>query len=301
VPQQDRRDRLIVDYTFSGVNPSTIPSAPDSLQFGHALLRILQYLHRADTRQGPIYIAKVDIADAFMPVHLHVPHIPILAALLPSYPGETPLVAFPMILPMGWVESTQYMCAVTETIADTTNQCLRKGFSPSLTHRLETLANSQPMPILTMHKEAADLTSLPAPNVHSRGPFQAPLNVVEVYMNDFILISHLPKAERAATRRVLFECIDAVIRPLLPGDNPQRKEPNSVKKLAQGDAHWSQQKRVLGWLIDTKACTIELLPHRRARFLGHPGLYSPIAVPDLPPKVANSGRRNPQHGHGASW
>jgi hypothetical protein len=77
VPQRDRRDRLIVDYTFSGVNPYTIPTAPDSLQFGHAFLRILQYLHRADTRRGPIYLAKVDIADAFMRVWLCVHHIPI--------------------------------------------------------------------------------------------------------------------------------------------------------------------------------------------------------------------------------
>jgi hypothetical protein len=66
VPQRDRRDRLIVDYTFSGVNQTTVPAAPDSLQFGYAFLRILQCLHRADTRRGPIYIAKIDVADAFM-------------------------------------------------------------------------------------------------------------------------------------------------------------------------------------------------------------------------------------------
>jgi hypothetical protein len=44
VPQRHRRDRLIVDYTFSSVNPYTIPTAINSLQFGHAFLRILQSL-----------------------------------------------------------------------------------------------------------------------------------------------------------------------------------------------------------------------------------------------------------------
>jgi hypothetical protein len=54
VPQRDRRDRLIVDYTHSGVNQTTILSAPDSMQYGFALLRLLQALQRADTRRGPI-------------------------------------------------------------------------------------------------------------------------------------------------------------------------------------------------------------------------------------------------------
>jgi hypothetical protein len=267
VPKRDHRDRLIIDYTFLGVNPYTIPTAPNSLQFGHAFLRILQYLHHADTRRGPIYLAKVNIADAFMHVWLYAHHIPILAAILPAYPGETPLVVFPMILPMGWVESPQYMYAVTKTIADTANRRLRDSYQSLVPHRLDKLADSRPSPTVSIPDETRDHTSLPAPKVRSRGPFQVPLNVVEVYMDDFILLSQLSPSERVATRQVLFECIDTVIQPLSPDNNPKRKEPNSVKKLLQGDAHWSQWKEVLGWLIDTKAKTIELPPHRRTQQL----------------------------------
>jgi hypothetical protein len=172
-----------------------------------------------------------------------------------------------MILPMGWVESPQYMCAVAETIADTANQRLRNGYQSVGPHRLDELADSRPISTSPLPDVTRDHTSLPAPRVRSRGPFQAPLNVVKVYMDDFILLSQLSPSERVAARRVLFECIDAVIRPLAPGDNPNRKEPNSVKKLLQGDAYWSQRKAVLGWLIDTKARTIELPPHRRAWLL----------------------------------
>jgi hypothetical protein len=43
-------------------------------------------------------MAKVDIADAFMRIPLLAAHIAQLAAILPSYPGETPLVAFPLIV-----------------------------------------------------------------------------------------------------------------------------------------------------------------------------------------------------------
>jgi hypothetical protein len=124
VPQQDRRDRLIVDYTHSGVNQSTILLASDSMQFGNALPRLFQALQRADTRRGPTYLAKVDIADAFMRIPLLAAHIAQLAAILPSYPGETPLVAFPLILPMGWVKNPSHLRTVTGTITDIVNGLL---------------------------------------------------------------------------------------------------------------------------------------------------------------------------------
>ena len=121
VPQRERRDRIIVDYTFSGVNQSTSEVAPDSLQFGHAFLRFMQRLHRADTRRGPIYMSKTDVADAFMRIWIHQDSVPTLAALLPSHGTESALVAIPMVLPMGWVHSPNYLCAVTETICDLAN------------------------------------------------------------------------------------------------------------------------------------------------------------------------------------
>ena len=67
---------------------------------------------------------------------------------------------------------------------------------------------------------------------------------------------------RAYVRRALLAALDEVIRPLDPADNPARKEPASVKKLAQGDASWSTQKILLGWLVDTVQGTIQLPPHR---------------------------------------
>ena len=43
VPQVGRRDRMVADHTYSGVNPETQPIAPiESMQFGHALERLLR-------------------------------------------------------------------------------------------------------------------------------------------------------------------------------------------------------------------------------------------------------------------
>jgi hypothetical protein len=272
VPQANRRGRTIVDYLFSFVNQETKRLAPDSLQFGWALPRILQRLQRADTRRGPIYLAKIDVADAFMRVAILAAHIPALGALLPSHPGEELLVAFPLILPMGWIESPQYLgwiespqylCAVTETVADMANELFAQGHHSPTPHRLDALANSRPVRAATA-PEPKPFT-VPPPCVRSQGPLQQPLNAVDVYMDDFILISQGSRADRVSSHRIVFDCIDSVLRPLSPGDNPKRKEPNSTKKLAQGDAAWATQKTILGWKLDTARRTIELPMHRLDR------------------------------------
>ena len=84
-----------MDYTYSGVNDHTISLAPDSMQFGRAFERLLQRMHRADTRQGPVYISKMDIADAFMRIWMQLHSITIMGALLPALEGEEPMVGFP--------------------------------------------------------------------------------------------------------------------------------------------------------------------------------------------------------------
>ena len=48
IPQRDRRDRIVIDYTWSGVNEATRCLSPDSMQFGYALQRILQCMYDAD-------------------------------------------------------------------------------------------------------------------------------------------------------------------------------------------------------------------------------------------------------------
>ena len=80
VPQ---RNRIVIDYTWSGVNESTQRLSPDSMQFGHALQRILQCMYNADLRHWPIYMMKVDIADGFYSVGLAPEDVPFLGVCLP--------------------------------------------------------------------------------------------------------------------------------------------------------------------------------------------------------------------------
>ena len=126
IPQRNRRDRIVIDYTWSGVNEATWHLSPDSMQFGHALQRILQLMYDADPCHGPIYTMKVDIADGFYCVGLAPEDVPSLGVCLPPGPDGKTLVASPLVLPMGWVESPPQLCAVTETVADLVNIALRE-------------------------------------------------------------------------------------------------------------------------------------------------------------------------------
>ena len=146
VPQRGRRPRLIVDLTFYGVNDDTIKLAPaDAMQFGRALERLLFRVRHANPRFGPTYLSKIDISDGFYRVWLAAATAVKLAVVIPSLPGEPSLVAIPLSLPMGWVESPPTFCAATETVADITNRRAYRCSAPP--HRLEAYADTPPPPV----------------------------------------------------------------------------------------------------------------------------------------------------------
>ena len=137
VPQRDRRPRLIVDYTFSKVNGETVSLAPrKAMQFGRALQRVVQTIVRSNCRFGPVYLGRIDIADGFYRVWILIRDVPKMAVALPVAPHAGPLVAFPLALPMGLVESPPLFTALTETVCDLASAKLRESSHSSAPHRL---------------------------------------------------------------------------------------------------------------------------------------------------------------------
>ena len=59
-------------------------------------------------------------------------------------PSEEQLIAFPLVLPMGYVESPPYFCAITETVCDLANNLPTFVELPS--HPLEVYADTLPGP-----------------------------------------------------------------------------------------------------------------------------------------------------------
>lgn len=267
VPQRDRRPRIIVDYTFYGVNQDTIKlSDPLAMQFGHALRRILQSAFEANPAHGVVKTYKIDLSDGFYRIRLASSGIAKLGVVLPPIGKIQRPIAFPLVLPMGWVESPPFFCAFTETAADLANLALRRNlrFPP---HPLEDLANSpRPKPDAFPQTALQHTPSECAPD--TQFPRTRPLSSVDVYVDDFVGIGQEhPSNPLENQRRTVMHCIDAVFRPNDVNDKISRKEPISTKKLSKGDASWQDHGRILGWDIDCKRKTIHLPEHRRTDIL----------------------------------
>ena len=270
VPQRDRRPRIIVDLTFHGVNQDTVQLAPlESMQFGRTLERIIYRLRHANPRFGPTYLAKIDLSDGFYRIRVSTDTIPSLAVVLPHLPGEEPLVAFPLSLPMGWVESPPYFSAATETVADLANT-LPKG-SPQLPHRLEKLVETPPEHDVDLPPVAATSSALPGPTdalpLDPLWVFDTPVDHHDMCVDDFCSAVQGNVHRRRNHQRRLLHSIDAIFRPLQSHDPPSRKDPASHKKLKQGDAYCATRKIILGWTLDAVLSVIALPPHRHTRLL----------------------------------
>jgi hypothetical protein len=74
-----------------------------------------------------------------------------LAALLPRYDGEPQLIAVPLSLTMGWMNSPPTFCATSETAADIANASLHQGDAPA--HRLEAAASAHDTWVMMMPSE----------------------------------------------------------------------------------------------------------------------------------------------------
>ena len=258
VPQRDRRPRTICDLTFSGVNANTAPlTHDDAMQFGNTLLRILFRIYRADPRWGPVYLAKVDISDGFYNITVNPNGVKHFGIILPTPPGQEPLVLFFLGLPMGWVSSPPVFCAATESVADVANARIASNWHPP-PHRQDAVADTP-----TPWDDRPPAVPGRPPRIKHRN--QGPLGTTDCYVDDFILACQGGKRRRRRLRRILFHCIDMVFREPDSDDDSWKKDPISLKKLLKGDGSLETTKVILGWLVDTVAGTIELPPHRVQR------------------------------------
>ena len=85
------------------------------------------------------------------------------------------------------------------------------------------------------------------------------MEYIDVFMDDFILLTQGPLTLQQQVRQILLECLDLVIWPLDQSDRPERKEAASIKKLLKGDGcQMVTLKTVLGWLVNSELHTVQL-------------------------------------------
>ena len=180
---------------------------------------------------------KVYIAYVFYCVGLAPEDVPSLGVCLPPGPDGKNLVAFPLVLPMGWVESPPQFCAVTGTVEDLANTALREQ-TPRLRtpHRLEQVLESTVPGLKIPTTGHLDLNHNQV--VESKGD----LAYIDIFVDDFLGITQGNKARREEVKRVLLHSLDYVLRPLSPTDLTTRQDPASMKKMKLGNSTWATQK-----------------------------------------------------------
>lgn len=82
--EHNQRPWVLVDHTYFSINQHTVKDLPPQvMQFRGALPRIMWILRHAGPDEGPIYMAKFDLADGFYRVFLRADDALKLAVLLP--------------------------------------------------------------------------------------------------------------------------------------------------------------------------------------------------------------------------
>ena len=106
--------------------------APQAMQFGPCLPHILQQIWEAGPQDGPVYISKWYIRDAFHRCVLRPADVGAFSYVVPPLPSNTAIyLCVDLVLPMVWVSSSPFFCAASETAADLANNYLAGHRSPT--------------------------------------------------------------------------------------------------------------------------------------------------------------------------
>ena len=131
------------------------------MQFGCTFKQTLQKIRHADPHHRPVCLSKVDLAASFCQFGLALSGISKLGIAFPACGDEEQLVAFPLVLSMGWVESPPAFCSGTETIADLANA---RSDRPLPKHLLEDVALTQPLASPSLPSPTANVAAKEEPS-----------------------------------------------------------------------------------------------------------------------------------------
>ena len=68
------------------------------------------------------------------------------------------------------------------------------------------------------------------------------LAYIDIFVDDFLGITHGNKARREEVKRALMHSLNDVLRPLSPTDLLTRQDPASMKNMKQGNITWAAKK-----------------------------------------------------------
>ena len=238
ISQQGRKTCLVYDFSWSEINEAiTQVSHKEAMLFGKAIYIVIDFILAAPPKLDPIFLKKLDLADAHMHIWVRLEDILSVAFLVPkSTPEEDQLIGFHLLIPMGCVESAAFFCATTNTVKERALDTLSTRHT-ARSHHLKDLAETKP-PQSTKDEAAATLKANSNREAMSPHAQATSLAHAKLYLNDFIDITQGGPTKRQQMIRHLFHAIDEIFRPNNK-DSTAREEPIYLKKLCKGNTAWS--------------------------------------------------------------
>ena len=89
---------------------------------------------------GLVKINKTDLSDGFYHVDLNINDVSKLGVVFHTKPGTNPMVALPLLLPVGWKNSPLAFSTATKIFSDLANQWLSRSEYQPPDHRLDHMA-----------------------------------------------------------------------------------------------------------------------------------------------------------------
>jgi hypothetical protein len=163
--------------------------------------------------------------------------VPKLGVAVPTTRGP-PLIAFPLTLPMGWVESPPYFTSATETACDMASRASGPGNPPPRSIGLRRWPSPRhlsqvPRPNGPGLSQGTGHVR-PPPMGACRHPLPVPSPASDVYVDDFLLVAQTKRQQSSVLRHTLQLIFDQVFRPPL-GTTPRRaKNPSPPRSWPKG-------------------------------------------------------------------
>lgn len=211
---------------------------PNVTQFGSCLPRLLQKLWEGDPSDGPVFLSKWDISDAFHRYNLKAGDVGAFAYLVSALPSDAAiLICIDLVLPMGWVNSPDLFYSTSETVADVANPFINQPETPTPAYA----------PTRDLYHTVASPTASSSRLQH-----------LDVYVDD---INCITQGDALQQQRVT-ELVLRTLKDVHPAVAGETKDSVSLKNALAGDGDWNQVKEIIGWIVDTRIFTLRLSQKR---------------------------------------
>jgi hypothetical protein len=194
-------------------------------------------------------LSKIDLSDGFWRMIVEQDEVWNFCYVMPDPPGAPIRIVVPSALQMGWAQSPAYFCAATETARD-----LIQGL----------VADKTELP-----PHCFEHYMHPAKSA-KRSKNDSPAHGAYVYLDDFIGAAVENKEGTLLGRitRAALHGIHAIFPPPDVTGHIGGKDPISLKKLQRGDAQWSHQKEILGFVVNGDTKTVSITEARATDIVG---------------------------------